>query len=673
MITSLFSGLAYKNGETQERIKKRKKKSDYEGEVCFRCCAIMVIEPEMLHNSLHWFEDLRNQSKIKKYSFVAAYILFNIGYIIERWYWYYKLSLVANDAAAKGIDADTKVFGVLGGDLLAQIKDAHGNGYVLSPVWFPIAKMFGNLLDINCAFIVLPVCRTFIRNLYNISTDKSSRARCFNFILSFMPLDKAIQWHKLMAFLIFVGAVIHPFAHFMNYNQVPLTYSTLFGSTVWISGTIILVCMHLMFTTSMLQVRHAKFEMFWYTHHLFIVFFIALLFHGRKSWNPNFWKWFVAPGLLYISERILREYRSSHPIGVVSVTHMNNKFAKVFCLELEKTGPIAGFKEGQYIFIRVPIVSKTEWHPFTISSAPHEKTLTLHIRNMGPGSWTDRVQQFYEALSSGKPHKQFFTRKDNELTIQRKDPAGNNLISIDGPMAAPTQHLGKYKTAVIIGAGIGVTPLRATLQSIVYFRFKHGVGNTYPNNAYCVWVVNHKQIDAYKFMCRTLKEAEDELYDMRVKNKDFMATKRIKMHVYVTSVKDDFKDDINYDELKQNCGQNNSIDLQNWGPHHDNHHTKLNSDVDKIKAPFCEVEIYRNLRNPPKTEKDVTILGDIIIHRGRPKWKDLFLPLRKKYRGSKIGVMYCGPPIIANALKINCGQYSNHSTNTIFMLHKENF
>merc|ERR1712113_932762 len=102
------------------------------------------------------------------------------------------------------------------------------------------------------------------------------------------------------------------------------------GPTVWISGTIIILCMHLLFCTSFAAVRHGKFELFWYTHHLFVIFFLSILFHGANSLNPNFWKWFLVPGALYIAERTAREIRSRRAIGVVSIVHMNNKNARVF-------------------------------------------------------------------------------------------------------------------------------------------------------------------------------------------------------------------------------------------------------------------------------------------------------------------------------------------------------
>merc|ERR1719341_519402 len=53
------------------------------------------------------------------------------------------------------------------------------------------------------------------------------------------------------------------------------------------------------------------------------------------------------------------------------------------------------FKPGDWVFINIPRVSSSEWHPFTISSAPEvTDRFTLHIR--GVGSWTQRLYSLFE-------------------------------------------------------------------------------------------------------------------------------------------------------------------------------------------------------------------------------------------------------------------------------------
>lgn len=117
--------------------------------------------------------------------------------------------------------------------------------------------------------------------------------------------------------------------------------------------------------------------------------------HGKDGLNPNFWKFFLGPGILYLLERLLRFYRATLPVPVLSVTLMD----EVISLEFEKQGVFEEpYREGQYIFIQAPSISRIQWHPFTISSAPQEKTVTVHIRIQGEGSWTRNLATYVGAM-----------------------------------------------------------------------------------------------------------------------------------------------------------------------------------------------------------------------------------------------------------------------------------
>ena len=38
---------------------------------------------------------------------------------------------------------------------------------------------------------------------------------------------------------------------------------------------------------------------------------------------------------------------------------------------------------GDWVFVKIPAIAKSEWHPFTISSAPEQQDFfTLHIRGI---------------------------------------------------------------------------------------------------------------------------------------------------------------------------------------------------------------------------------------------------------------------------------------------------
>lgn len=55
------------------------------------------------------------------------------------------------------------------------------------------------------------------------------------------------------------------------------------------------------------------------------------------------------------------------------------------------------YKSGQWVRIACLALGTNEYHPFTLTSAPHEDTLSLHIRAVGP--WTTRLRELYTPLT----------------------------------------------------------------------------------------------------------------------------------------------------------------------------------------------------------------------------------------------------------------------------------
>ena len=55
-----------------------------------------------------------------------------------------------------------------------------------------------------------------------------------------------------------------------------------------------------------------------------------------------------------------------------------------------KRPPRFEYKSGQWVRIACLSQGKDEYHPFTLTSAPHEDTLKVHIRALGPWTWNIR-------------------------------------------------------------------------------------------------------------------------------------------------------------------------------------------------------------------------------------------------------------------------------------------
>ena len=75
-------------------------------------------------------------------------------------------------------------------------------------------------------------------------------------------------------------------------------------------------------------------------------------------------------------------------------------FADITFLEFKRPSKFE-YKSGQWVRIACLSHGRNEYHPFTITSAPHEDTLSLHIRALGPWTWNIRNLFDPESLKDG--------------------------------------------------------------------------------------------------------------------------------------------------------------------------------------------------------------------------------------------------------------------------------
>ena len=58
------------------------------------------------------------------------------------------------------------------------------------------------------------------------------------------------------------------------------------------------------------------------------------------------------------------------------------------------------YKSGQWLRISCEALGSNEYHPFTLTSAPHEDTLGIHVRSLGAWSWGLRTAYDLENLKN---------------------------------------------------------------------------------------------------------------------------------------------------------------------------------------------------------------------------------------------------------------------------------
>ncbi|CAK4387082.1 unnamed protein product [Aphanomyces euteiches] len=320
-----------------------------------------------------------------------------------------------------------------------------------------LAKSCAQLVLLNSMLVLLPMCRSVVGTL-----------RGFRVLWYIFPFDHNIVFHQIAAVVILVAGIVHTAAWIAivvqakHATEAEWTASILnkaktqivrYGAIldlvatipIW-TGVAMLLCAGFAIPFTFQRVRRWNFNYFWLTHMLFIPFLVFLCIHGAAAWvaPPQAWFWVVGPLALYFIERRFR---------VTTVFQSQTKLKKVhvmssaMVLYMKKPRGFRSFTPGMYLFLKVPELSAYEWHPFTISSAPEDSMLSLHVRVAG--DWT------------------------SALHARLQKPGPLPAIAIDGPVGAPSIEYSNYSTVVLIGGGIGVTPFASILKHLLHVWEEH--------------------------------------------------------------------------------------------------------------------------------------------------------------------------------------------------------
>lgn len=257
----------------------------------------------------------------------------------------------------------------------------------------PIAKGCGQAMKVIFSLILLPVSRNLMTNLRS------------TFLVHFFNFDASIDFHKTLGTIGFLLAWIHTLCHICDLKRwsdpdrrdlyfkafpddnVQPSFQDLLATSVVITGTTMITVFSIaaMFAfdyprkflrfsskspkTRFRSLLHAlgrflnDFNHFWITHHLFIIFYLALLFHPlpalpneAKEWGvSDSWLWIFVPVLIYLSERIARSVINR--IRATAVLSADVLPGNVVELKIMKPRGFV-YIAGQYVFLNCPQLSK---------------------------------------------------------------------------------------------------------------------------------------------------------------------------------------------------------------------------------------------------------------------------------------------------------------------------
>jgi NADPH oxidase 5 len=358
-------------------------------------------------------------------------------------------------------------------------------------VWVQLARGCGACLNFNGALVLVPMLRhtlTWVR-----------RQRWGHLL----PVDDGIEIHRLVGEVMFGLALVHSAAHVVNI--VSYRDAGAWAELATVTGLVLLWTFVMMWLFSRERVRRSgSFEAFHFTHMLYFLWLGLMLVHG-----PVFWMWVALPGLGYVLERIVRASASSEPTRLLEARILPSGVTR---LDIARPHGFA-YRSGDYVFIRIPAISRHEWHPFTLTSAPEDPhRLTVHVRSLG--NWTGALHDYFSPGSS-PPQGARSRRRRRPLPPDR--PLRDLPVFVDGPYGTPSSSMLEQRHVMMIGAGIGVTPFASVLQSI-RLRRQAPRGSEVLAKVHFVWLSGDQS--AFEWFTELLSELEasdrEGLFDIHI-------------------------------------------------------------------------------------------------------------------------------------------------------------
>ncbi|GFP97312.1 ferric reduction oxidase 2 [Phtheirospermum japonicum] len=205
-----------------------------------------------------------------------------------------------------------------------------------------------------------------------------------------------------------------------------------------VAGEISLLAGLLLWATTFPKIRRKMFELFFYTHHLYILFVIFFVLHVGISYAC-----IMLPGFfLFVIDRFLRFLQSRRAVRLMSARvlpcqTLELNFSKVKGLSYTPTS---------IMFMNVPSISKLQWHPFTISSSSNLECDKLSVIIKREGAWTDKL---YQLLAS-------------PTSVDRLE------VAIEGPYGPPSTDFLRHDLLVMISGGSGVTPFISIIRELIH-------------------------------------------------------------------------------------------------------------------------------------------------------------------------------------------------------------
>lgn len=308
------------------------------------------------------------------------------------------------------------------------------------PLAFCFAKGFGLNLRIFTILLFLTMARSTMGLLYSLPV-----------VHYFMPVGINIQLHSFMGFCLVLHAFGHTFGH-IAYQTMhtsgfdnAFTQKSLLRGAGWEtalasggdgkSGFFLVFILLMMAGTALFRSRSGWFyAAFNQLHQVgYLLWLPVLLVHV-----PKLWPWFFCVGFIMICERLFDRLTYTVRYKLVNSRPCSNG---VTYLSVPRAGSTFA---GSYYRIKIPELSPTEWHPFSLATSDSAPTLAFFIASAG--DWT---RGLHELVSD---------------PIKRSQA----VVLVQGPFAAPARNVLENPESRILLVARSVTVVSSSFLFILF-------------------------------------------------------------------------------------------------------------------------------------------------------------------------------------------------------------
>mmetsp|Transcript_18783 Transcript_18783/g.33372 ORF Transcript_18783/g.33372 Transcript_18783/m.33372 type:complete len:1366 (+) Transcript_18783:92-4189(+) len=316
---------------------------------------------------------------------------------------------------------------------------------------YPVAKGAGYTMDLNFAVLILPTLKSLQTAMRRVSSSRE-----------WIPIDDPISFHITVACFIILGMLVHIAGHIVHmyaisaapalqHDPLDLWKLTsdeqlsgrrpleqifdLHSRLAPFTGIVLTFMMAAICLTAMPCARRGTnrltrwlggYNMFSRFHMSWKWLYVVLLLHSPA----RLWIWLFFPAILVAVDRMLL---ASHQSLYLSLKQVKLMQRDVIFLTFELPQGFA-YQAGQYILLGW----KGEWHPFTLTSAPEDRHISVHIRAPESLDWCSALRRRLTLEAPGRT-----SAKAGTVIEYSKCVLPNSTVIYNKPVAVSDRADGK--------------------------------------------------------------------------------------------------------------------------------------------------------------------------------------------------------------------------------------